>query len=33
MAAGQIVAVVTIPPDFDDRIRQDQPVQVGRGDQ
>ena len=29
MAAGQIVAVVTVPPDFDARIRQDQPVQVG----
>ena len=29
MAAGQVVAVVTIPPDFDLRIRQNQPVQVG----
>jgi ABC-2 type transport system permease protein len=26
--AGRIVAVVTIPPDFDQRIRQNQPVQV-----
>lgn len=29
MAAGQVVAVVTIPPDFDVSIQQDQPVQVG----
>ena len=29
IAAGQIVAVVTIPPDFDLRIQQSQPVQVG----
>ena len=29
MAAGQIVAVVTLPPDFDERIQQNQPVQVG----
>jgi ABC-2 type transport system permease protein len=29
MAAGQIVAVVTVPPDFDERILQNQPVQVG----
>jgi ABC-2 type transport system permease protein len=29
MQAGRIVAVVTIPVDFDARIRQNQPVQVG----
>ncbi len=29
MAAGQVVAVVTVPPDFDTRIQQAQPVQVG----
>jgi len=29
MTAGRIVAVVTIPADFDARIRQNQPVQVG----
>ena len=29
MAAGQVVAVVTIPPDFDASLQQDQPVQVG----
>ena len=28
ITAGQIVAVVTIPPDFDTRIQQGQPVQV-----
>lgn len=28
IAAGQIVAVVTIPPDFDARVRANQPVQV-----
>lgn len=29
MAAGQVVAVVTIPPDFDASIQQERPVQVG----
>ena len=29
MAAGQVVAVVTIPPDFDVSIQQERPVQVG----
>lgn len=29
MQSGRIVAVVTIPADFDARIRQNQPVQVG----
>ena len=29
ISAGRIVAVVTIPSDFDARIRQNQPVQVG----
>jgi ABC-type multidrug transport system permease subunit len=29
LAAGQIVAIVTVPSDFDERIRQEQPVQVG----
>ena len=29
LRSGQIVAVVTIPADFDARIQQSQPVQVG----
>jgi ABC-type transport system involved in multi-copper enzyme maturation permease subunit len=29
ITAGQIVAVVTIPADFDAKVQQDQPVQVG----
>ncbi|HXX78588.1 MAG TPA: ABC transporter permease [Ktedonobacteraceae bacterium] len=29
ISTGKIVAVVTIPADFDERIRQNQPVQVG----
>ncbi len=29
MAAGQVVAVVTVPSNFDTSIRQDQPVKVG----
>src|SRR6516225_8406989 len=29
LRSGRIVAVVTVPADFDERIRQNQPVQVG----